>query len=63
MVQYNPITAITADTGTTMRFRYHGFCENHFPIKNHIIKVTDKAFDDFAAIETNREFNRKNLGL
>jgi hypothetical protein len=32
-------------------------------IKNHIIKVTDKAFDDFAAVDTNRELNRKNLGL
>ena len=32
-------------------------------IKNHIIKVTDKAFDDFAAVETNKAFNRKNLGL
>ena len=32
-------------------------------IKKHIIKVTDKAFDDFAAVETNTELNRKNLGL
>jgi hypothetical protein len=32
-------------------------------IKKHIIKVTDKAFDDFAAVETNTQLNRKNLGL
>jgi hypothetical protein len=32
-------------------------------IRNHIIKVTDKAFDDFAAIDTDPIFNRKNLGL
>src|SRR6478752_2682694 len=30
-------------------------------IKKHIIKVTDKAFDDFAAIESNQAFNKKNL--
>jgi hypothetical protein len=32
-------------------------------IKNHIIKVTDKAFDDFASVKTNQVLNRKNLGL
>ena len=32
-------------------------------IKKHIIKVTEKAFDDFAAVSTNTELNRKNLGL
>ncbi len=32
-------------------------------IKNHIIRVTDKAFDDFAATEGNQDFNKKILGL
>jgi sugar phosphate isomerase/epimerase len=32
-------------------------------IKEHIIQVTDKAFDDFAAAGVNRETNRKVLGL
>jgi sugar phosphate isomerase/epimerase len=32
-------------------------------IKNHIIRVTDKAFDDFAATGANDELNKKILGL
>ncbi|GGI27415.1 sugar phosphate isomerase/epimerase family protein [Pedobacter mendelii] len=32
-------------------------------IKNHIIKVTDKAFDDFAASGSDADFNKKILGL
>ena len=32
-------------------------------IKNHIIHVTEKAFDDFAASGSNDEFNRKTLGI
>jgi sugar phosphate isomerase/epimerase len=32
-------------------------------IRNHIIKVTDKAFDDFAAVDSNPAFNKKILGL
>jgi hypothetical protein len=32
-------------------------------INNHIIRVTDKAFDDFAAIAKNDTLNRKILGL
>ena len=32
-------------------------------IKNHIIKVPDKAFDDFAASGSDSAFNKKILGL
>lgn len=32
-------------------------------ISNHIIKVTDKAFDDFAGTKPDNDFNRKVLGL
>lgn len=32
-------------------------------IKQHIIRVTEKAFDDFAGSETDKEANRKILGL
>ena len=32
-------------------------------IKNHIIRVTEKAFDDFASAGTDRAANRKMLGL
>lgn len=32
-------------------------------IKKHIIPVTDKAFDDFAAVAKDESFNRKVLGL
>lgn len=32
-------------------------------IKDHIIRVTDKAFDDFAGLKADAPFNRKILGL
>ncbi len=32
-------------------------------IKNHIIRVTEKAFDDFAAVTKDENFNRSILGL
>ena len=32
-------------------------------IKSHIIRVTDHAFDDFAATGKNQKFNRRVLGL
>jgi sugar phosphate isomerase/epimerase len=32
-------------------------------IKNHIIRVTDKAFDDFAAANTDDLLNKKILGI
>lgn len=32
-------------------------------IKDHIIRVTERAFDDFAGTESNEEFNRKILGI
>jgi hypothetical protein len=32
-------------------------------IKDHIIRVTDKAFDDFAASGGNEAFNRSVLGI
>lgn len=40
-----------------------GAAEGAAFIKNHIIPVTDKAFDDFAATHQNKEVNRKILGL
>ncbi len=32
-------------------------------IKDHIIRVTDRAFDDFAGAETDKDFNRRILGI
>ena len=32
-------------------------------IRDHIIRVTDKAFDDFAAADTDTDANRRILGL
>ena len=32
-------------------------------IKDHIIRVTEKAFDDFAGQSSDEKFNRKVLGL
>jgi sugar phosphate isomerase/epimerase len=40
-----------------------GAAEGAAFIKDHIIRVTDKAFDDFAATGTNDSLNRSVLGL
>ncbi len=40
-----------------------GAAEGAVYIKNHIIKVTEKAFDDFASTGSNEEFNRRILGI
>ncbi len=40
-----------------------GATEGAVFIKNHIIHVTDKAFDDFAGTGSNEKFNRSVLGL
>jgi hypothetical protein len=32
-------------------------------INDHIIRVTDKAFDDFAGTDTDEEMNKKILGI
>ncbi|MFL5774400.1 MAG: sugar phosphate isomerase/epimerase family protein [Flavisolibacter sp.] len=40
-----------------------GAREGSIFIKEHIIRVTDKAFDDFAKTEEGEDFNRKILGL
>ena len=40
-----------------------GAAEGAVFIKNNIIKVTEKAFDDFANTGSNEEFNRRILGI
>jgi sugar phosphate isomerase/epimerase len=40
-----------------------GAAEGALFIKNNIIKVTEKAFDDFANTGSNEEFNRRILGI
>jgi sugar phosphate isomerase/epimerase len=40
-----------------------GACEGAAFIKDHIIRVTERAFDDFAGTGSNEEFNRKILGI
>lgn len=40
-----------------------GACEGAEFIKNHIIRVTEKAFDDFAGSGTDQQANRKMLGI
>ncbi|MBS1998742.1 MAG: sugar phosphate isomerase/epimerase, partial [Cyanobacteria bacterium SZAS LIN-2] len=32
-------------------------------VRDHIIRVTERAFDDFAGLGSDRDFNRKVLGL
>jgi sugar phosphate isomerase/epimerase len=46
-----------------MKHPEQGAAEGAPFIKNHIIKVTEKAFDDFAATGKNSKFNKKVLGL
>ncbi len=40
-----------------------GAKEGALHINDYIIRVTDKAFDNFAAVETDDHLNRKLLGL
>ncbi|MFI5133621.1 MAG: sugar phosphate isomerase/epimerase family protein, partial [Chitinophagales bacterium] len=40
-----------------------GAREGAFYIKKHIIRVTEKAFDDFARTGSDEKLNRKILGL
>ena len=40
-----------------------GAKEGSIFIKNHIIRVTEKAFDDFAGTGSNEAFNRSVLGI
>jgi hypothetical protein len=40
-----------------------GAAEGAIFIQNNIIKVTDKAFDDFASTGSNEAFNKKILGI
>jgi sugar phosphate isomerase/epimerase len=40
-----------------------GAREGAIVIKDHIIRVTEKAFDDFAGTGSDEEFNKKILGI
>ena len=40
-----------------------GAAEGAVFIKDHIIRVTEKAFDDFAGGGGNEDYNRKILGI
>src|SRR4051812_46263783 len=46
-----------------MKHPEQGAAEGAKFIKDHIIKVTEKSFDDFAATEKDQKFNKKVLGL
>ena len=49
------------ELGTTFIFSTHD--PSIVGIADHIIRVTDKAFDDFAAAGTDEAANRRILGL
>ena len=49
--------------GVCLKHQEDGAREGAEFIRDHIIRVTDKAFDDFAVSGVNEEINRKILGL
>ena len=57
-------TGAAAETGTAQNASAEAGAAEGAPfIKNHIIRVTEKAFDDFAGTGSDEKFNRKVLGL
>lgn len=59
IVQKSEIHAITIDIGITIRFLYQVFCENHFPIRNHAIKMIANCPNSTPTLKVKSD--RKNL--
>ena len=47
----------------SITFTEQGAIEGAPFIRNHMINMTDRAFDDFAGMKTDKKLNRKILGL
>ena len=63
MAQYNYKGWAVMEWECCLKNQEDGAREGAEFIKKHIIKVTDKAFDDFAGVEQDMEFNKKILGI
>ena len=63
LAQYNYDRWAVIEWECCLKHPEDGAAEGAPFISDHIIRVTEKAFDDFAGGETDRETNRKMLGL
>jgi len=63
LTQYNYTGWAVLEWECALKHPEDGAREGAEFIKNHIIRVTEKAFDDFAASGGDENFNRKTLGL
>src|SRR6201994_1198726 len=63
MAQYNFKGWAVMEWECALKHPIDGAVEGAEFIKNHIIRVTEKAFDDFAASGSDEGFNRRLLGL
>jgi len=63
LTQYNYTGWAVLEWECALKHPEDGAREGAVFIKDHIIRVTDKAFDDFAASGSNDAFNRKTLGI
>jgi len=63
LTQYNYTGWAVLEWECALKHPEDGAKEGAEFIKNHIIRVTEKAFDDFAASGSDDEFNKKVLGI
>jgi len=63
LTQYNYTGWAVLEWECALKHPEDGAREGAGFIKDHIIRVTEKAFDDFAASGSNDAFNRKTLGI
>jgi sugar phosphate isomerase/epimerase len=63
LTQYNYAGWAVLEWECALKHPEDGAREGAVFIKDHIIRVTEKAFDDFAASGSNDTFNRKTLGI
>jgi hypothetical protein len=63
MAQYNFSGWAVMEWECALKHPEDGAKEGAVFIKDHIIRVTEKAFDDFAAAGSDEGFNRKLLGI
>ncbi|HET8828288.1 MAG TPA: sugar phosphate isomerase/epimerase, partial [Pelobium sp.] len=63
MAQYNFAGWAVLEWECALKHSEDGAKEGAEFIKNHIIRVTDRAFDDFAAVEKDDNLNNRILGL
>ena len=63
LAEYNYEGWATMEWECCLKHPEDGAKEGAVFIKDHIIRVTDRAFDDFAGAETDKDFNRRILGI